>query len=155
MVSLFVCVCLWFIIRYGKSLPLPFRSLFPSISSPPRPFPFHTKIWSHRTPFLLCLLLFPCPLVTVPFPVERQPLPVWREPHWTRICQQCESLRTAENYTPGDLMRRQMFTFCWIESSIPVVGWRPVALCTSLLATTQRNTRITGNEVMISAIAFF
>jgi len=47
--------------------------------------------------------------------------------------------------SPGDKPRR-ISTFRWTGSSIPVVGWHPVALCASLLATTQRNMRLTGGN---------
>jgi len=41
----------------------------------------------------------------------------------------------------------------WTGSSSPVVGWRPVALCTSLLATTQCNARYTGENRPPTAVS--
>ena len=71
-------------------------------------------------------------------PVERQPLPVWQKPQILPselAGQQSEPKASRrQKSTPGD-QRRRIFTSRWTGSSMPVVGWRPVALCASLLAT--------------------
>jgi len=54
--------------------------------------------------------------------------------------------------TLGNL-RHPIFTCYWTGSNILGVGWRPVALCASLLATTQRNTRIMGENRLPTAIS--
>ena len=83
-------------------------------------------------------------------PVERQPLPDIAK--YCRLNSQVNNPKARQKSTPGDLWCR-IFTSCWTESSTPVVVWRSKTLCASLLATTQRNTCIAGENRPPTAIS--
>jgi len=88
-------------------------------------------------------------------PIARQPLPVCRKPQIlaselnSQINNPNQKAWTAEGNS-GDLATSNIN---FPANSIPVVGSHPVALCASLPASTQRNTRITGENRPPTAIS--